>query len=200
MPVTVIMLAAGNSQRFGDIKQLADINGTPLVVHSLGSFLSKGEVLPELENVYLVLGANHRQIEKVIPTKVQKIYVKEWQKGMGQSLAEAIQQIKPSINHVFVALADQAAVNMAVVNKMLLTLRRHPSKIIASKYNGHLGVPAIFPAKYLHQLGTLEGHIGARRIIQKNLEDVVCLDCPEAELDIDTPEDLQKYLTQKTHS
>jgi CTP:molybdopterin cytidylyltransferase MocA len=63
--------------------------------------------------------------------------------------------------------------------------------IAAARYNGGLGVPAVFSSMFFpHLLAVNEDH-GARRILERNAEQVAPVDFPEGGLDLDTPEDLK---------
>ncbi|MGJ8680198.1 nucleotidyltransferase family protein [Paraglaciecola sp.] len=199
MSLAVVILAAGKGRRFGGIKQLADINGTPLILKSIQSFFSNGQPLPGISQVNIVLGCNKDKIKSLVPAGVNIITAKNWDQGMGHSLGDAIEQLEHGFEHVFIALADQVGINTSIVNKLLLTLSERPSNIIAAKYGEHIGVPAIFPSTYMNQLLSLSGDKGARSIIRNNLNEVISLNIPEAKLDIDTQEDLMGYINSNTH-
>lgn len=205
MPVTVLMLGAGKSKRFGSAKQLANINGKPLVVHCLEQYLINGKPIKGIDKVHIVLGCYKQQIQTLLPIGVEPLEVDSWDLGMGHSLAEGICQLEDisqtgeKITHILITLADQVAINIGIVNRILLTSSEHPSKIVAAKFKDSIGAPVIFPAAYFKQLKELSGDRGAKRVIQQNLDNVMCLAIPEAALDIDTPEDLLSYKTNRIH-
>lgn len=204
MSVTVLMLGAGQSKRFKSAKQLANVNGKPLFSHCLEQYLSDDKPIKGIEKVTIVLGCYKQQLHALLPNGVEPCEVDNWHLGMGHSLAESICKIDTETTHVLIALADQIAINTDIVKRMLLTSSEHPSKIVAAKFKNSLlqeniGPPVIFPAQYFKQLKELSGDRGAKRVIQRNLENVMCLTIPEAALDIDTPEDLLSYKTNRFH-
>ena len=77
---------------------------------------------------------------------------------------------------------------------MIDAWKRDHTKIIASAYAGTVGVPAIFPVRHFTAISQLQGDTGAKVIIENNLEQVIRISIPEAEIDIDTQEDLIKIL------
>jgi len=79
---------------------------------------------------------------------------------------------------------------------MIDAWKRDHTKIIASSYADTVGVPAIFPAQYFPAIQQLQGDTGAKAIIDNNLEHVARVSIPEAEIDIDTQEDLIKILSK----
>ncbi|WP_158969022.1 nucleotidyltransferase family protein [Paraglaciecola sp. L3A3] len=196
MSTTVILLAAGQSKRFGGIKQLAEVGPRALINHCLMQFFSNNKLVDNIDELFVILGSNRDKIQAVIPDYIKTHFVENWSLGMGQSIAESVKNLSISNSHIFIILADQIAISTEIVNKMLLTSTVHPSKIVAAQYSQQLGVPAIFPAQYLNQLQNLTGDKGARNIIQQNIQNVVSLSIPEAAYDIDTPEDLLMYIQQ----
>ena len=67
---------------------------------------------------------------------------------------------------------------------------RSKGDIVASYYENTLGVPALFPRDYFHELRKLSGDTGAKSLLGKYPSQVTRLDCPEASADIDTALDL----------
>ena len=70
------------------------------------------------------------------------------------------------------------------------TWRRQPHYVAAALYGGACGVPAIFPRSLFQELAQLRGDQGARMLLRRNVDRLVRVPMPGAELDIDTPEDL----------
>ena len=72
--ICCLILSAGKSSRFGKIKQLALLNGIPIV----------NRVVTEVkkifaQDVFLVLGANKEKIRPLIENDVNVIINDEWQ-------------------------------------------------------------------------------------------------------------------------
>lgn len=191
MKVELILLAAGQSKRYGGIKQLADIHGQPMVCHCLAQYRNGEKWIDGLSNGYVVLGANAELITAVLPDNVNKYLVNSWLNGMGHTLAQAIQTIASDTSHVLIGLADQIALTPQMISRLLDEAKDHPEHIIASEYGGGLGAPVIFPKQYFCHLSQLTGDKGAKLLLQQNKEQIISLDMAEAIFDIDTPEDLK---------
>jgi molybdenum cofactor cytidylyltransferase len=187
----LILLAAGQSKRFGGIKQLTDIHGQPMICHCLSQYRQGEKWLTGITNGYVVLGANAELINEVLPNNVTRYVANSWQLGMGHSLAESMHLIASDTTHVLIALADQVALTQNLVIKMLQELNRYPQHIIAAKYAGIVGAPTTFPKQYFFQLSQLKGDKGAKTLLQQYSQQVIGLTMPEAALDIDTPDDLK---------
>ncbi|MDU0355169.1 nucleotidyltransferase family protein [Paraglaciecola aquimarina] len=189
----MIVLAAGQSKRFGGIKQLAKLNGVPLICHSVAPFFENDNLLTGLNNLTVVLGSNSEKIKQALPAFISTFYVRQWAQGMGRSLAEGVKHLGHSPTHIFVALADQLCLDKQLINEMLMICKHHPSKIVAAQYNHHLGVPAIFPSQYFSALRQLSDDKGARGLIHMNRQNVVSLAIPTAAYDIDTTQDFLSF-------
>lgn len=191
MKTELILLAAGQSKRFGGIKQLTDIHGQPMICHCLSQYRQGEKWVTGIDNGYVVLGANAELINKVLPNNVTRYVANSWQLGMGHTLAESMLIIASDTTHVLIALADQVALTQNLIIKMLQELNRYPQHIIAAKYAGIMGAPTIFPKQYFSQLSQLKGDKGAKTLLQQYSQQVIGLTMPEAALDVDTPDDLK---------
>ncbi|GAB3032857.1 nucleotidyltransferase family protein [Bowmanella dokdonensis] len=191
MKLAVVLLAAGQSRRFGGIKQLASVGGQPMICHSLRAY----EKLAA-DKVVLVLGANRDKIAPVLPDWVELLDVEDWRLGMGTSLARAVQSLDNGLTHVLVGLADQIAVGRQHIQSLIQASRQHPHSIIAAAYGQDVGVPAIFCRADFTALGQLQGDRGAKSLLRAQRHRLVPVPMPQAGFDIDTPEQLQAWLYQ----
>ncbi|WP_166423814.1 nucleotidyltransferase family protein [Paraglaciecola sp. 20A4] len=193
MKVAALMLAAGQSKRFNGIKQLAEINGQPMLLHTLNHLTSSGELLDKLWEFNIILGAHAPQIKHVLPSYVTPLQFIDWQKGMGASLAFGVKNVHSESSHLLVTLADQVAIRREHVETMLHHCAQAPGKIIAARYDKVLGAPVIFPRCYFTQLLALDADTGARKILQLHIDDVVAVDISNAQYDIDTQLELAAW-------
>lgn len=195
MKLVALLLAAGRSQRFNNIKQLADVNGMPMICHCLEQYYNNGQLISGIEQVRVVLGANVEKIKPVLPTGTTTYVSHNWKSGMGSSLSDAMNAIPKNTTHVLVGLADQVAVDQNGLEMLIHAYKAYPNKIIASRYNGKAGVPAIFPRTYFGYIAQLSGDQGAKGLLQREAENLHTVDLPNAAMDIDSPEDLLDYLS-----
>lgn len=200
MKTELILLAAGQSKRFGGIKQLADIHGQPMICHCLSQYRQGDKWIDGITQGYVVLGSSAEIITKVLPNKVEQFVANNWQLGMGHSLAQSMQIIASDTTHVLIGLADQIAITQQTIMQMLEEASNNPQQIIAAKYAGRVGAPCVFPKQYFVQLGQLMGDKGARELLQKNLQQVISFAIPEAAFDIDTTADLKRISDHLSYS
>lgn len=191
MKAELILLAAGQSKRFGGIKQLADIQGQPMICHCLSQYRQGETWIEGITQGHVMLGSSADLIREVLPNNVDTFVASYWQQGMGHTLAESMQLIAGDTTHVFIALADQIALTQQNIIRLLDKAKRHPQYIIAAKYGDGFGAPVIFPRQYFSELAQLTGDKGAKILLMKYSQQIISLSMPEAVLDVDTPDDIK---------
>jgi molybdenum cofactor cytidylyltransferase len=188
--IAIIIVAAGNSSRLGQPKQLIPINGISMLysVAKIATRISK--------QVMCIVGFNaEKHTEELKSLAIDCLVNPNWQQGMGSSIACGIKNLADDTDSVMILLCDQWAVTTQDLNKLVVQWKKQPEKIIASCYSDLktkkkiIGVPAIFPQHYFSQLSQLE-KTGARKIILNNLENVMPIKLENASFDLDTKEDL----------
>jgi CTP:molybdopterin cytidylyltransferase MocA len=184
----IVILAAGESKRMGQPKQLLEWEGRPLVVRTIEAALaSRGWP------IVVVLGAYAEKIRPVLAT--QPVLIAEnpaWSEGMASSLRAGVslmQQFSRAIDGVFIALCDQPAFSVAIIDRFLEVQQATQRSIVAARYSGRNGAPAFFLREHFSALTNLTGEEGARALLNQNPDRVASIDLPEFAVDLDTPED-----------
>jgi molybdenum cofactor cytidylyltransferase len=189
----VILLAAGSSTRMGAAKQMLDFRGKPLLRHAAETALSSG-----CERVIVVLGAHEQEARAVLDGIPVGIVVNDrWPEGMGTSIQAGLLALDNSdVGGAILALADQPFVTSGFLRGLDATHRETGKQIVASRYSGTTGVPVFFAREAFALLMALKPDQGCKGVILGNPADAVQVDCPEAAMDIDTPEDYARATGQ----
>jgi len=182
-PFGVVVLAAGGSSRLGRPKQLLPYLGRTLIEHAVRTALASGA-----GEVVVVLGAEAERVrERLKGLPVRIVLNRDWEAGMGGSLALGIAALSQTIESAVVALADQPR----ITPQHLRTLAEKARPIAASSYDGVVGAPCAFTAEVFDRLKRLNGDAGARDIIRGNPDGVTVVEFAGANIDVDTPEDIR---------
>jgi len=189
MNVGIIILAAGESKRMGRPKQLLEFENQPLIVRVVDAALASSGW-----PVVVVLGAHADTIRPRLTTRPVLIAENPaWGEGMASSLRAGVsllQQFSRSIDAALIALCDQPAFTAATVDRFVETQRATQRSIVASRYSGRNGAPALFLREHFAALSTLTGEEGARALLNRDAEHVASIELPEFAIDLDTPEDV----------
>ncbi len=181
-----VVLAAGGSTRFGSPKQLVRVRGHALLHRAVANAT---EVAGRA--VTVVLGAHASELTPLLRHSSASVIVnREWAEGIGSSIRAAIARLPSSCEGVLITLADQAAVTVDDLTRLIAAWRSNPGSIVAARYDGTIGVPAIFPRADLAGLAALRGDRGARHLLRSRSDRVIGIELTNASIDIDTPEDL----------
>lgn len=186
----LVILAAGASRRMGSPKQLIEIDGRPLLVRAIEAALA-APVWP----VVVVLGANAVAIRPVIGhLPVLVVENPAWSEGMASSIREGVatlRQFSRTLDAAVLALCDQPGFSAATVESLLAAHRATTRGIVAARYAGRLGAPALFAREHFAALTALTGEEGARDLLNADPARVAAVELPELARDLDTPADLE---------
>jgi molybdenum cofactor cytidylyltransferase len=180
----IILLAAGESSRLGQPKQLVDWHGKPLLRHAAETALAA-----ELGPVVVVLGAVDLPCRECLAgLDLTFAFNPAWQNGMGSSISTGMRGLDASaVDGVLIMLCDQPFVTPQLLRSLAGKSTGRP--IVTAHYQGHPGPPAWFSPAYFTRLAALEGRSGAKSLILSEPHRAQ-ITAPEAGIDIDLPEDL----------
>jgi molybdenum cofactor cytidylyltransferase len=178
------VLAAGASQRFGGAKQLAVLDGRPLLEHVLIAMAAA-----HLDRVVVVLGAHADEVIEGVPMHgAEPVVCPEWSEGLAASLRTGVAALE-GCDAVAVALGDQPRLSAAAVARVV-SQRGRDELAVRATYGGVPGHPVLLERTLLARVPELRGDGGARDLLYGvPLREVACdgLGSPD---DVDTPAEL----------
>ena len=182
--VGVIVLAAGESRRYGAPKLLAQIDGVALIRRAALAAQAVGAA------VVVVLGAHRDLLEPhIADLAVERAFNPDWASGMGSSIACGVARMGATIEAALIMLADQPLIGARELLSLVGAHAAAPGCIVAAQFSGVLGPPCLFPRRYFAELAALRGEHGARGVLQRHAAQVEALPLSAAAADIDTPAD-----------
>lgn len=182
-----VILAAGSSKRLGSNKLTLRINGESVIRKAVFPFVAAG-----IEKIFVVAGTQSQDIQKELAGyPVEFVENKEHLLGMSTSVQAALPFIKDA-EGVFFHLGDKPFLEKEILYRMVDAYRENQGKTVVPVFQGKKGHPVLIAIKPCETLiGSLSGDKGLREIIEKNGEDVICIEGNEGSLlDIDTEEDV----------
>ena len=182
-----IILAAGESSRFGSTKQLAQLDDETLV----GRAVRLAEEVCGDRSV-LVVGYDWKRVLAACgPQRGFFVHNDNYETGMASSMTCGLRSVVHIADAVLLMMADQPLITAEHLNSLLKEREKAADDIIVSEYSAVQGPPVIFPAHCFDSLLKLEGDQGARVLLKGSRYTVKGLSFEAATVDIDTPEDLE---------
>jgi molybdenum cofactor cytidylyltransferase len=188
-----VLLAAGGARRFGSQKLVAAFAGVPLVRHAAGVLASA------TDSLVIVVGHEAEAVRRSLGDLDALIVENsEWSTGLASSIRCAVAAVPATTDAIIVALGDQPGIDSAVVERLIDRWRERGHAIVATRYRGQRGHPVLFDRSLFEELATLEGDVGARRLIDRSPDRVAYVDV-DAPMpgDVDTPGDLDALQTSQ---
>jgi molybdenum cofactor cytidylyltransferase len=185
--ISGIVLAAGTGSRFGGTKQLALLDGKPLLQHAVDALVAAG-----VDEVVVVTGHDAVKVAAAVklPDAGRIVYNPAFSDGQATSLAAAIHALDDESEAAVVLMADQPGVTPDVVRALMDRFRASRMQIVRAAYLDGPG-PSLLSREIYGEAGHLQGDVGARELIASHpdwVEEVpVDADVPT---DVDIPEDL----------
>jgi molybdenum cofactor cytidylyltransferase len=188
-----VVLAAGGASRFGSAKQLAELDGRPLLQHAVDAILG----VPAVSPVVVVLGAEaERVLEAVSLGGARAVVCADWAEGMAASLRCGIDAVGDA-DWVIVTLGDQPRVTSQVIAAVADEAASASAGVAAVRatYDGVPGHPVALSRAMLPGVAKLRGDVGARELLGsasvRTFEAGRLCD----PVDVDTPEELEGLRT-----
>lgn len=180
--VTAILLAAGQSSRFGTSdKLLADLNDKPLILHAAAR-------ITELNPARKIAVCSPEVGELLRPLGFEIVPNPNARDGLSTSLAHGIETVDQAA--ALVCLGDMPFVTLAHLQSLLAEFDDITAPVVASIKNATPLPPAIFARRYFAELKAGQGDRGARGLLATAHH----ITAPPNELaDIDTIEDLRRF-------
>ena len=183
----VIVLAAGNSSRYGSPKLLVEVDGTSMLARAVRTAVE----VAGREAVVVVLGAHAERLEPLLRDASATIaFNPHFGEGIASSIRAGVACVPAGTAAAMFVLADQVALEPADLRRLVASWERQPDCIVAARYGGTTGAPAIFPADLFGELASLQGDRGARTLLARHAARVVAVPMPAAAIDVDAPSDL----------
>ena len=184
-----VVLAAGGASRFGSPKQLAELDGVPLLQHAVDAALG----VPAIDPVVVVLGAKAERVREAVAFgEARPVTCLQWEEGMAASLRCGVEDVGDA-DWVVVTLGDQPRVTSQVIAAVVDEAVAAPAGVDAVRavYDGVPGHPVALSRAMLPGVAQLRGDVGARELLGsatvRRFEAAHLCD----PIDVDTPDDLE---------
>lgn len=184
MRIGALVLAAGAGRRFGGVKQLAEVDGRPLLEHAL-------RAVQVLSPRVVVLGhAAEEVLAGVDLHGARSVRCEDWEEGQSASLRFGIRALG-DVDAIVVALGDMPGVTPAAIDAVVGGWDGEADAVRAT-YSGRPGHPVLLARTLLDRAEELRGDVGFRALLERaRVREVECGHLADP-ADIDTREELAR--------
>jgi CTP:molybdopterin cytidylyltransferase MocA len=178
-----LVLAAGAGTRFGGRKQLAELDGRPLLEHALRAMTAS-----PVGRVVVVLGALMEEVTATVDLHgAEPCPCERWEEGQAASLACGLAELA-DCEAVVVTLGDQPRMSPDAIRRVIGA--RDGAAAVRATYWGAPGHPVLLERALFESFRDVTGDHGARNLLLSvPVRDVPCDDLGGGE-DVDTPAEL----------
>jgi molybdenum cofactor cytidylyltransferase len=178
-----VLLAAGESRRFGGQKLLESWHGEPLVGRAARCLVAAG-----LRPVVVVVGLQMAVREALADQDVDLVENAEPSRGIAHSISLGIGALPASSVAALLAVADQPFIDEHVIARLCAAFRT--GAIVSPRFGSHAGNPRIFDRRFFAELARLSGDVGGQQVAAAHPEAVIeCIFPEQFGLDLDRRED-----------
>ena len=185
--LNLILMAAGNSERYGANKLLADIDGKPMYRH-LFDHLVRYQDEHKASCLVTVVSQYDEILDAAVTAGFTAVRNTRPQDGISRTIQLGLEAGQESRTGAVFFTADQPYIRYETIAAFIQVAESNRTGILAAAHHGVSGNPVFFDQSYFCELQQLTGDQGGKRVMNRHLDDVTLFDMQEQELiDIDQP-------------
>jgi molybdenum cofactor cytidylyltransferase len=182
--VAAVVLAAGESRRFGGRKQLAELDGRTLLEHVLELARTAG-----LDPVVAVVPVWLTRPRSMDDPALRWIRNPNPERGMSHSLRLGFEALPDDVGAAVILLGDQPTISPDVVRALVAARGERP--LVATRAAGRLAAPVLVERSHFSIVEEPAGDVGLRELLNAHPAWVLAVEIPHHVPDVDTQADLE---------
>lgn len=188
--ISALLLAAGESRRMGDFKQLLTFRGKTFVECCVDNILASraGEVV-------VVTGHREADVRSALGDRpVRFAHNPDFREGMSSSIKRGVQAVSDRARAVLVALVDQPQVGSGIFDMVIDCYERSGPLVVVPSYGGRNGHPIVLDISLRGEILAMDPSKGLREVVHAHADRLVKIEVgTDAVLtDFDYPEDYRR--------
>jgi len=190
--ISGILLAAGESRRMGDLKQLMRLGDKSFVEHCVDNLLAS-----RVDEVIVVTGHRSLEVQHAVGERpVRFAYNADYPSGMASSIKCGVQATSERARACLLALVDQPQIDAALINSVIETYAMARTKIVIPTYAGKKGHPILLDLSLKDEILTMDLEHGLRRVVRAHADRISFVEANDSAVleDCDLPADYERML------
>jgi molybdenum cofactor cytidylyltransferase len=189
--ISIIVLAAGLSSRFGRNKLLEPVQEKTMIERVVGECAES-----KVDDVIVVLGHEADKIRIALRnTKCRFVVNDRYSEGQSSSVKVGMKEALKS-DAVLILTGDSAFVTADDINRVIQKYRASHGIIVAASHEGKLGHPVLFDKMLFDEILKIdEATQGLKAVLKRHSDSLAKVECRNVgvTLDVDREEDLRTY-------
>lgn len=190
--ISAILLAAGESRRMGQFKQLLSYGGKPFVACCADNLLAS-----RLDELIVVTGHRQADVSRALAErKVKIVFNADYKAGMSSSIQCGVQAVNENSRAILIALADQPQISAPVINQVIEAYENERPLIAIPVYQDSRGHPIILDAKLKAEILGITPEVGLKQVVRAHENETLYVKVADNTvlLDFDYPEDYRRLV------
>ena len=184
-----VLMAAGNSRRFGRNKLSVRLDGLTLAEYALNAIPS------EMFSRVVVVSQYPEILESAKNRGFLSKANQEPELGLSHTIRIGIEALL-DMDAILFLVADQPMLRKATIQNVVLLYRENPDRIVVAGHNERRGNPCIFPREFNDELLALTGDMGGVVVSKAHEDRILCFNVEDVRelIDVDTEHTLSELM------
>jgi molybdenum cofactor cytidylyltransferase len=190
--ISAILLAAGESRRMGQFKQLLRLGEKSFVQHCVDNLLAS-----RVSEVIIVTGHRGFEIRRAVGDRpVRFAQNPDYRSGMASSIKCGVRSLSEEASAFVLALVDQPQISSDVINLVIEAYETERAPIVIPVYEGQNGHPILVDLALREEILSFDPEQGLRQVVRAHRDQVLRVEVTSRAIleDVDLPEDYERIL------
>ena len=191
--ITAVLLAAGESRRMGDFKQLLRLGEKTFVEHCVDQLLASG-----VGELIVVTGHREGDVRQALGDRPVKFaHNADYRSGMASSIKCGIQAASEKARAFLIALVDQPQIQAETIRHLIQVFDHGQARIVIPRHVGRNGHPILLDERLRSEILNMSVDDGLRQIVRAHETETQRIDVSSRAVvdDCDLPEDYGRLLS-----
>jgi len=193
--ISAILLAAGESRRMGEFKQLLPFGDKTFVEQCVDTLLEA-----QIPEVVVVTGHRAADVRRVLgDRKIKYTHNPDYHLGMTTSIKCGVQAVNIAARAFLISLVDQPQITSKIISRIIEEYERMAPKIVVPTNAGRKGHPILIDATLRDQILSLDPTESLRQLVHLHSEGIAKVEIGSKSVleDCDFPEDYRRVIGER---
>src|SRR5918999_473307 len=166
---SAVLLAAGESRRMGEFKQLLPFGDKSFVACCADNLLAS-----RVSEVVVVTGHREAEVRHAIGERaVTFAHNEDYRSGMSSSIKRGVEALSPKARVLIVALVDQPQIGPDILNQVIEAYEKRRPLVVVPTYGGRNGHPIAIDLSLKEEIMAKDPSQGLRQIVRAHESHVI---------------------------